>query len=149
MEGSGFHFRRVNDNQIIDLLMIQMNRDGRSFCIEVGVYFTFMESPFVTDLKKVKVYDTDIRKRLIPNDEDDYWWDIVNNRLHKAFPLDTRTAFFLAKIHFQLGNFMKVIEFSGFGLSTILGNVGIALIPEFEKLINLSNKKLNFAQTNI
>lgn len=180
-KGSGFHYRRVNDNQTIDLLTIQMNRDGRSFCIEIGVYFTFIESPFVSDLKKVKVYDTDIRKRLTPNGDDDYWWkysiaerrlinhilktyddsakpffeyfsnwkenllkitidNIRNNQLDKAFPLNTRTALFLAKIHFQLGNFTKVIKFSEFGLSTISGNVGSALIPEFEKRIKQSKK---------
>ncbi|MFK7947109.1 MAG: DUF4304 domain-containing protein [Saprospiraceae bacterium] len=141
-KGTGFHFRRVNDNQTIDLLMVQMNRDSRSFCIEIGVYFTFIESLFVTDLKKVKAYDTDIRKRLTPNDEDDYWWDIINNRLDKAFLLDTRTALFLAKIHFQLGNFTKVIEFSKFGLSTIVGNVGSALILDFERLIEKSRKRI-------
>ena len=180
--GSGFHFRRENDNQTIDLLSVQMSRGGRSFCIEAGVYFMFIEWPFVTDLKKVKTYDSDIRKRLTPNRESDYWWeysiaerrlinhilktyqtsakpffeyfynwkdnltkittdDIVKGNLDKAFPLDTRTALFLAKIHFELGNLSEVIEFSEFGLSTISGNVGSALIPEFEKFIELSDKE--------
>lgn len=178
-KGSDFSFRRENKNETIDLLQFQINRDGRSFCIEIGIYFPFIESPFVSDFKKVKVYDTDIRKRLTPNGEEDYWWeysiaerrlinhlsktydnsakpffeyfnhwkknlskitidDIVKENLDKGFPLETRTALFLAKIHFQLENSTKVITFSKFGLSTISGNVGSALIPEFEKLIELS-----------
>lgn len=72
-KGSGFSFRRETNNHTIGLLQIQMNRDGRSFCVEIGVYFTFIESSFVKDLKKVKIQHTDIRKRLTPNNEDDFW----------------------------------------------------------------------------
>ncbi len=81
-KGSGFDFRK-EENDIINVLKIQPSRYGGEFCIEIGVYFSFLspllELEFKIDSKKITTWDLEIRKRLTPDGKKDFWWKFPNN----------------------------------------------------------------------
>jgi hypothetical protein len=75
-KGSGFVYRRINDNQVIDILEFIPNKYGGSFVIELAVHFSFLPARFQDDLAKIRVYDTEIRKNIdgefqFPNSNND------------------------------------------------------------------------------
>ncbi len=76
-KGSGFDFRK-EDNGIINVLTIQPSRYGGEFCVEIGVYFYFlpplMKLEFQLVPNKIKTWDLEVRRRMAPNENEDYWW---------------------------------------------------------------------------
>ncbi|MBZ9685918.1 DUF4304 domain-containing protein [Clostridium estertheticum] len=74
-KGSGFSFRRVTNNHYIYVITVQANRQGGSYCIEMGVYIDFIPNSLGQKNlpSRVTAYDCEFNKRLSPKGID-YWW---------------------------------------------------------------------------
>ena len=103
-KGSGFHFKRIHDDYpFIDLIGFQVNNYGGTFCVEIGVHPIFLKESWEGeyDLKKLTHASLDIRKRLTPNNEYDYWWDIGFDEASSLKTLEIFWNVFLDKtIHY-------------------------------------------------
>jgi hypothetical protein len=73
-KGSGFDYTIHKDN-IIKGLTIQPSGSGGKFCIEVGIHFDFIPLTVEKEFSKMKAWDMDIRSRLTPNNDYDFWWN--------------------------------------------------------------------------
>jgi hypothetical protein len=67
---------RVVNNRI-DAINVQGNRYGGSYCVELGVHYTFLPDAVgrpVSDATKMDAYDCEFRRRLSDPGKDDCWW---------------------------------------------------------------------------
>lgn len=75
-KGSGFNYTKQIGN-IIRVITIQPSSAGLKFCIELGVDFDFLTVKNKTP--NIKTWNTEIRTRLTPNNENDFWWNFPND----------------------------------------------------------------------
>ncbi|WP_167341885.1 DUF4304 domain-containing protein [Nonlabens sp. SY33080] len=76
-KGSGFDYNKQTEN-IVKAIKFQPNRYGGEFCIDLGVHFDFI--PIANKvMNKLRAWDMEIRTRLTPNNESDYWWSFPKN----------------------------------------------------------------------
>lgn len=75
-EAEGLSFWKETGDHYIYSLIVQLNRFGTSFCVEMGVHVDFLPNSLNQVIKPSDIapYDCLFRKRLSPADED-YWWD--------------------------------------------------------------------------
>jgi hypothetical protein len=76
-KGSGFHFRKVEDNHVVKIFGLQGSWYGGSVCCETAIHFDFIEQgvPF----NKITYASCLIRERLSPKGEGDYHWRFRDN----------------------------------------------------------------------
>lgn len=75
-KGSGNHYVRVNEDGSINCIVIQKNKHGESFTVELGAHFLVLPDVMGDDvnLKKITTYNCEFRKR-ISSGEGEMWWD--------------------------------------------------------------------------
>ncbi len=66
-------------NNVVHVITIQLASSEDKFCIEMGVHFDFLPLIIEKELSKLKTWDLEIRKRLTPTGESDYWWYFPKN----------------------------------------------------------------------
>ncbi|MEP3209745.1 MAG: DUF4304 domain-containing protein [Maribacter sp.] len=72
-KGSGFSFKKIDDNHIVNLFGIQGSWMGGSVCCETAIHFDFYP-----DFEKMTYAGCIIRQRLSPKGEGDYHWNFSN-----------------------------------------------------------------------
>ncbi|NDV44901.1 DUF4304 domain-containing protein [Flagellimonas sediminis] len=72
-KGSGFSFKKIDDNHVVNLFGIQGSWMGGSVCCETAIHFDFYP-----DFEKMTYAGCVIRKRLSPVGEGDYHWRFSN-----------------------------------------------------------------------
>ncbi|WP_100616373.1 DUF4304 domain-containing protein [Confluentibacter citreus] len=78
-KGSGFHFRKMNENHIGNIFGLQGSWYGGSVCCETAIYFDFMPDLAGLSFEKSTYASCLIRKRLSPKGEGDYHWNFSND----------------------------------------------------------------------
>jgi hypothetical protein len=75
--GSGQDFRRVY-SPVIHVINIQRNKHGGSCCVNLGVHLEFLpitgSNNILPDVRNIKEFDCEFRKRLAPKKRRDHWW---------------------------------------------------------------------------
>ncbi|WP_397447865.1 DUF4304 domain-containing protein [Polaribacter sp. R77954] len=78
-KGSGFHFRKMQENGIGNIFGIQGSWYGGEVCCETAINFEFMNKLYGIEFKKETYASSLIRKRLSPKGEGDHHWYFSNN----------------------------------------------------------------------
>jgi len=78
-KGSGFHFRKMQENQIGNIFGIQGSWYGGKVCCETAISFDFINKVDGIDFMKQTYASCLIRKRLSPIGEGDHHWYFSNN----------------------------------------------------------------------
>jgi hypothetical protein len=79
-KGSGFNFRKIEENHIINLFGIQGNWMGGSVCCETAIDFDFFSNlSGKKDINKLTYASCLIRERLTPSGIGDYHWEFSQN----------------------------------------------------------------------
>ncbi|GAB5398917.1 MAG: hypothetical protein Aureis2KO_05020 [Aureisphaera sp.] len=73
-KGSGFHFRKVEDNHVVKIFGLQGSWDGGSVCCETAIHFDFIPDLAGKPFDKATYASCIIRERLSPKGEGDYHW---------------------------------------------------------------------------
>jgi hypothetical protein len=75
-KGSGFHFRKMTDNHYVYLLSFQPDKYGGKCWVEVGVHLDFLKNldGEVFNLKRIDCTWVDIRRRISPDESNNYTW---------------------------------------------------------------------------
>jgi hypothetical protein len=76
-KGSGFHFRKVEDNHIVKVFGFQGAWYGGSVCCETAIHFDFIPdlAQDNVDVNKITYASCLIRERLSPKGDGDYHWN--------------------------------------------------------------------------
>ncbi|MGD1841003.1 MAG: DUF4304 domain-containing protein [Thermonemataceae bacterium] len=82
-KGTGFNYTKHIGN-IIRALTIQPSSAGGKFCVEIGIHFDFIPLKGGKEFTKMKTWDMEIRTRLTPHGESDFWWDFPTNENDRA-----------------------------------------------------------------
>ncbi|WP_421750262.1 DUF4304 domain-containing protein [Croceimicrobium sp.] len=78
-KGSGFHFRKVEDNHIVKIFGLQGSWYGGSVCCETAIHFDFIPDLAGKSFDKTTYASCIIRERLSPKGEGDYHWIFRDN----------------------------------------------------------------------
>lgn len=80
-KGSGFHFRKVEDNHIVKIFGFQGAWFGGSVCCETAIHFDFIPdlAQDKIDINKITYASCLIRKRLSPKGVGDYHWNFKSS----------------------------------------------------------------------
>lgn len=74
-KGSGFNYRKIEENHVIKVFGIQGSWMGGSVCCETAIHFDFFSDLTGKSKNKVTYASCVIRQRLSPKGEGDYhWW---------------------------------------------------------------------------
>tara|TARA_R110002074_G_scaffold149035_6_gene301328 strand:- start:14523 stop:15197 length:675 start_codon:yes stop_codon:yes gene_type:complete len=80
-KGSGFDFRKIEDNHVVNIFGIQGSWMGGSVCCETAVHFDFFSDlSGQKDFNKTKYSSCLLRSRLSPDGEGDYHWVFSDNQ---------------------------------------------------------------------
>ena len=74
-KGSGFHFRKQEENHVVRVFGFQGSWYGGSVCCETAVHFDFIPDLAGRHFSKTTHASCLFRKRLTPNGQGDYHWD--------------------------------------------------------------------------
>lgn len=77
-KGSGFNFRKMEDNHIVKIFGMQGSWAGGSVCCETAIHFDFIPDLAGRSNDKTTYGSCIIRKRLSPKGEGDYHWPFGN-----------------------------------------------------------------------
>lgn len=69
--GSGFNYRKTEENHLVKVFGIQFNWESQTICCETAIHFDFL--PYHD---KIEYSACLIRERLTPNGEFDYFWEL-------------------------------------------------------------------------
>ena len=78
-KGSGFNFRKVEDNHIVKIFGLQGSWYGGSVCCETAIHFDFISDLAGKPFDKTTYAACIIRERLSPKGEGDYHWTFSDN----------------------------------------------------------------------
>ncbi|NME70635.1 DUF4304 domain-containing protein [Flammeovirga aprica] len=78
-KGSGFHYRKVEDNHVVKIFGIQGSWYGGSICCETAIHFDFIPDLSGKLYNKTTYASCLIRERLSPKGVGDYHWDLKEN----------------------------------------------------------------------
>ena len=101
-KGSGFNFRKAEENHIVKIFGIQGSRWGGSVCCETAIHFDFIPDLAGKSYKKTTYASCLIRERLSPKGEGDYHWQFRNkeeeniksiNQIWEAFKTHGQTFY--------------------------------------------------------
>ena len=77
-KGSGFHFRKFEDNHIVKVFGFQGAWYGGSVCCETAIHFDFLDDLAGKPFDKATYGSCLIRERLSPKGKGDYHWRFSN-----------------------------------------------------------------------
>ena len=78
-KGSGFHFRKVEENHVVKIFGLQGSWYGGSVCCETAIHFDFIPDLAGKPFDKTTYASCIIRERLSPKGEGDYHWRFSDN----------------------------------------------------------------------
>tara|TARA_R110000850_G_scaffold158622_1_gene282875 strand:+ start:1183 stop:1845 length:663 start_codon:yes stop_codon:yes gene_type:complete len=74
-KGSGFHFRKIEDNHIVKIFGLQGNWYGGSVYCETAIHFDFIPDLAGRPINKTTYASCVIRERMSPKGDGDYYWN--------------------------------------------------------------------------
>jgi hypothetical protein len=74
-KGSGFNYRKIEDNHVVKVFGLQGTWAGGSVCCETAIHFDFIPDMAGREPHKTSPASCIIRERLSPNGTGDYHWD--------------------------------------------------------------------------
>ena len=77
-KGSGFNFRKIEENHIVKIFGIQGSWMGGSVCCETAIHFDFIPDLAGKSSSKISYASCIIRERLSPKGEGDFHWQFRN-----------------------------------------------------------------------
>ncbi|MEH0154524.1 DUF4304 domain-containing protein [Limibacter armeniacum] len=78
-KGSGFHFRKNQDNHVVEIFGLQGSWFGGSVCCETAIHFDFIPDLAGKSFNKATYASCIIRERLSPKGEGDHHWTFRDN----------------------------------------------------------------------
>ena len=78
-KGSGFHFRKIENNHVVKIFGLQVMWYGGSVCCETAIHFDFIPDLAGKPFNKTTYASCIIRERLSPKGKGDYHWEFKDN----------------------------------------------------------------------